>query len=548
MSTVIGIAFGNTTSSIAVEKDGKVEVIANQDGDRAIPSTLSYVNTDEYHGAQAKAQLVRHANNTITNFRDFIGKPFENIDVSNCHASAHPFNNDGEVAFKITANSEEILSVEEVVKRHLIKLIDSASDYIGKPIDGAVIAVPTDFTEAERKALVSIAEKANLKVLQVINEPTAALLAHASAGNHLPQDKITVVADFGGSRSDGAVIASRGGMFTVLATSHDYTLGGSNLDEVLIDFFAKEFQKKFNTDAKSEPRSLAKLRAECEQTKKTLSNSTSSTIAIESMAGGYDFHSTINRLRFEVASRSVFEKFTSFVEALVKKTGFDFLDIDEILLVGGTSQTPKIANALVNLFPESTKVVAPVTDTKAINPNELIARGCALQASLISSFEQEQIDESIEPVVTVAPHLTKSIGVQITNGTDKSDILTILEHDTALPIRKSKIVVAPQAGDALVAIFEGEPEIVVTRIEAPKKDESAPADDEESDWSEEEEDDEEIREKIVKAGKKLAEIGLEGVAPGAKIEVILNITKDLKLQVSAREIGGNGVAVRGVVA
>ena len=172
--TVIGLSFGNTSSSIAVEKDGKVEVIANQDGDRAIPSVLSYVHSDEFHGLQAKNQLIRNPKNTITYFRDFIGKPFAEVDPTYNHASAHPLEKDGFSSFSVVTAEDaepEQLSIDKVVTRHLDRLRESAADFIGKKIDGAVVAVPTDFTDAQKKALVADAAAADLKILQIINEP-----------------------------------------------------------------------------------------------------------------------------------------------------------------------------------------------------------------------------------------------------------------------------------------------------------------------------------------------------------------------------------------
>ncbi|CAN6595856.1 ribosome-associated complex subunit Ssz1p [Trichomonascus vanleenenianus] len=543
MSTVIGIAFGNSSTSIAYEKDGRVDVIANQDGDRAIPTAISYVGVDEYHGQQAKNQLIRNAKNTVVYFRDFIGASYDNVDPTYNHASAHPVEKDGKAAFKLTKGeeaTEEVLSIEEIAVRHLDRIRESAADFIGKPIDGAVIAVPTDFSEEKRQALVEVAAKANLKVKQVINEPTAALLAHvAQRAGVSPEDKLYVVADFGGTRCDGAVIACRGGVFTILATLHDYELGGVKLDEALSEFIAKDFEKQFNIDPRKEARAVAKLMAESEAARKTLSNTTTANFAIESLAGGMDYHTTINRLRFELTGRTVFNKMTEFVQNLVKKAELDVLDIDEVLLAGGVSFTPKVAASVSALFDaDRTAVIAPSTETKALNPNELVARGCAIQASLIGDFEDEEIKESLQPVVTVAPHTTAPIGVVCGDRLEP-----ILVDYTAVPIRATKTFLAGSE-NVLIAVHEGVSEIVTKTLEKAPKEEKK-EDDDESDWSDDEED-EEVREKVIKPGKKLAELGLKGVTVGSKIEVSLSITKDLKLQVAAREVKAAGVSARGV--
>ncbi|KAK9367666.1 heat shock protein 70 family [Lipomyces kononenkoae] len=553
-TAVIGISFGNGNSSIAFPaKDGKVEVIANQDGDRSIPSVLAYVGEDEYHGFQGKAQLIRNSPNTIVNFRDFIGKSYAAIDPTYSHRSAHPIEQDGIVGYKIVLSSEEdaqpeFISVAEIAKRHLARLKDSAFDFLGKPITGAVIAVPTDYSSSQRQELTKIAEAAGINVLQIIQEPVTALLAYDVANNGVfSEDRIVLVADFGASRSDGAVIAVRGGMYTVLATAHNYELGGSALDQALIDHFAKEFEKKHGIDPRTESaRSFAKLASEAEVTKKTLSASNSATISIESLAGGFDFHSTINRLRYEMLARKVLDNVASFVEELVHKAGLDVLDIDEVVLAGGSSHTPKIVSRIESLFPETTKIEAPATSAKALNPAELVARGAAVQASLVQEFEKSDIVESMQPVVTNAPHLSKPIGVLLGDGT----FATMLDTYTAVPIRKAKTFEAPKdGGDIIIEIWEGDSEIVTKGLEKPKENGDGHGGNEEDDFDEEgdfdDDEEDEEREKVVKPVTKIADAGLKGVKAGAKIEVIINITADMKVSVAARELGGQ--AVRGKI-
>ncbi|KAK7207612.1 putative Hsp70 chaperone [Myxozyma melibiosi] len=543
--TVIGVSFGNANSSISFTgSDGNVDIIANQDGDRSIPSTLAYVKEDEYHGLQAKAQLIRNSKNTVTNFRDYIGKQFSEIDPTYSHRSAHPVENAGKVGYQLDVLPEEgaepkFFSVEEVAQIHLRRLRESAEDFLGKPVTGAVLTVPTDFTQKQREELKQIATEAGIPVMQIVSEPVAALLAYDSVTyGAFPKDRIVVVADFGYTRSDAAVIAVRGGMYTVLATAHNYELGGASLDETLADHFAKEFEKKNGIDPRKESaRSIAKLIAECEVTRKTLSNSNSSTISIESLAGGFDFHSTINRLRFEMLARKQFDNAVSLVEDVVKKAGLDVLDVDEVVLVGGSAQTPKILSRIEAIFPETTKVASP--SGKALNPAELIARGAAVQASLIAGFEQSDIDESLQPLVANAPHLAKSVGVVTADGS----FVPVLESYTAVPIRHSAVFEVPaEGGDVLVGIYEGEREIVTRKVESIKEDKDEEDDlDDEEEFSDEE--DEETREKVLKPATKLAEAVVKGTKAGGKVEVVINITADLKVSVAVREVGSG--AVRG---
>lgn len=536
--SVIGITFGNTSSSIAVASaDGKVDVIANPDGDRSIPSALSYIGADEYHGSQAEARLIRNPENTIVNFRDYIGKKFSEIN-SNTITGAKPKEINGEISYEITNDGKtEILTVHEVAKRHFKQLKLAAEDFIGKNIEGVVLTVPTDFTEVQRQEIARIAEDAGLKVLQLINEPSAALLAHLSNDeDRLSQDKIYVVADFGGIRTDGAVIAVRGGVLTILATAHEYGLGGDNLDAALSEYFAKEFEKKYKANPRNNARSLAKLKAESIVVKKTLSNVQTSTCSIESLADGFDFHTSINRLRYELTARDPLSKMTAFVEKVIAKADLDPLDIDEVLLVGGAAHTPKLASNISFLFPETTNIIAPSLDSKALNPSELVALGAALQASLVESFDESEIKESLQPIVVNTQHLSKPIGIKDADG----NFQPILVAETAYPIKKSIEVTNGDSTSVIVELYEGKRTVKETVIEA------EPVEDSEDEDSEEEEP-EIKREVVYECGDKLAELSLKDLKPNANLEVIVNITQNGVLHLSGRELKQGSIAVKGEI-
>lgn len=266
-------------------------------------------------------------------FRDYLGKDFKSIDPTPCHASAHPQQSDSTVAFSIRDSPSETpnsVTVSEITTRHLRRLKQSATDFLGKDVNAAVITVPTDFSDAQREALVAAAKNAGIDVLQLISEPVAAVMAYDARPEATVTDKLTVVADLGGTRSDVAVVACRGGIYTILATAHDYELGGASLDQVIIDHFAKEFQKKHQVDPRQDVRGLAKLKLEGEATRKALSLSTNSQLSIESLTNGIDFGSTVNRTRFELLSGKVFSQFTGLIEQAVQKANLDVLDIDEV--------------------------------------------------------------------------------------------------------------------------------------------------------------------------------------------------------------------------
>ncbi|KAH6888123.1 Hsp70 protein-domain-containing protein [Thelonectria olida] len=545
----IGITFGNTNSSIAYTVDDKAEVIANEDGDRQIPTVLSYVDGDEYYGGQAKSFLVRNPTNTIANFRDFLGKEFKSIDPTHNHASSHPQEVDGAVSFTVKDKVEEdasTLSVSETATRYLRRLVGSASDYLGKKVTSAVITVPTNFTEKQREALIKAANDADLEVLQLISDPVAAVLAYDARPEATIKDKIIVVADLGGTRSDVAVVASRGGMYTILATAHDYEFAGVHLDQALMEYFAKEFQKKHSIDPRNNARSVAKLRLEAEATKRTLSLGTNAQFSVESLADGFDFSATINRMRYEMVGRKVFEGFNRLVESVIKKAELDVLDIDEVILCGGTSHTPRIANNLRNIFPETTDILAPATSTTAINPSELLSRGAALQASLVQEYESTDIEQSTHPAVTTLKHISNAVGV-ITVGADGGETFTpVMPSETAVPARRTIQIPAPkEGGDVLIKVVEGGTHIKVTKPEPKSKNATVEdADSDDSDFDSDEDEEEETREKIWKVGSPLAEAAIRGVKAGGKVEVTINVQADLGVVITAREVGGKG-GVRG---
>jgi len=547
----IGISFGNSYSSIAhISGEGKVEVIANEEGDRQIPSILSYIEGEEYHGTQAKAQLVRNSNNTIAYFRDYLGKEYKSIDPTPCHGSAHPIEIDSTIAFSVVDNENGTpnhVTVLDAATRHFRRLKNSASDFSGKAVTSAVVAVPTNTTEEQKAALTQAAAGAQLEILQFMPEPIAALLAYDARSSDPAADKIVLVADFGGTRSDVAVVASRGGMYSILATAHDYELGGSSLDQVLVDHFAKEFQKKHKTDPRNNERSLAKLKLESEAVKKALSQSASATFSVESLADGVDFRSTVNRTRYEILAAKIFTNFARLIEEAIQKADLDVLDIDEVILSGGTSHTPKIAKNVEALFPESTQVLAPATTASALNPSELAARGAALQASLVQDFDKEDIEQSTHEMVTVTPQLASAIGVQMT-GEHVDSFTLIIPNDTAVPVRRTKVI-QPPAGDVVIRICEGEREIKVTRPEPKSKENGTTGgEDESSDLDSDDDDDQEedIREKLWKAKKPLTEFAFKGLKNNAKVEVTINVDADLALSVAARQVGAKG-GVRGTV-
>ena len=287
---------------------------------------------------------------------------FDSIDPTPCHASAHPQKHESTVAFSIQdGQSEEqnVVTVSEITTRHIRRLVSSASDFLGHQVNAAVITVPTNFTEQQKSVLDEAAKDAGVEVLQFISEPVAALLAYDARPEAIVEDKLVVIADLGGTRSDIAVIAARGGMYSILATAHDYEFNGSKLDQVLIDHFAKEFIKKHKTDPRENARSLAKLKLEAEATKKALSLGANASISIESLAEGMDFTSTINRTRYDLLASKIFAGFGRLIESVLNKADLDVLDVDEVSFDALLSTSPHPRTLLTSRARSSSQAVRP---------------------------------------------------------------------------------------------------------------------------------------------------------------------------------------------
>lgn len=477
-------------------------------------------------------------------------RSFKAIDPTHCHAAAHPQDSSNTVSFSVQDQGPDSeassVTVAEASTRFLRRLATAASEYLGKKVTSAVMTVPTSYTEKQREALTKAANDAGLEILQLISDPVASILAYDARPEAEISDKVVVVADLGGTRSDVSVVASRGGMYTILATAHDFDFAGVHLDNALIEYFAKEFQKKHNVDPRENAKSLAKLRLESESVKKNLSLGTNAQFSVESLADGYDFSMSVNRIRYEMVGRKVFEGFNRLVEGAIKKAGLDVLDIDEVIMCGGTSHTPRIANNFRGIFPESTTILAPATSVSAINPSEVQARGAALQASLIQEYEAADIEQSTHPAVTTVKHIANAIGV-VTQSEGEEVFTPIMPAETAVPARRTVQIPAPSdGGDVLVRLVEGGTHIKVTKPEPKAKEETNGDDeDEDSDFDSDEEE-EEKREKVWKIGEKLAEAAIKGVKKGGKVEVTVNVAADLGVTITAREVGAKG-GVRGTL-
>lgn len=517
-------------------------------------------------GSQAKAQLLRNAQNTVTDFRNLLGKQFKDVESS---ASPHRFQSCPLVAQSDSpaytlhhTDPPTTLPLITLASRYLDNIRKSAVDFLGRPITGAVFAVPPSFNDAQKKAIEEAAAGAGLKVLQLINEPTAAVLAastQAEEGSDAHSaDKNIVVVDIGGTSLTTSVLGQKGGISTLLHSSTDNTLGGAALDTVIVEHLAKEFQKTTQVDVKTDKRGMVKLRLEAEQVKRALSRVSTATASVESLSEGLDLHATVNRTRFELLASKTFGAIVSAISAALKHAGLDVIDVDEVLLVGGSARIPKLQQRIRDLFyqPEAetkeqkaeegkvarrtSKTIVTVTTA----PDELIACGCAIQGSLIAAFDEKDVQESLHPVVTVSPHLTKPLGVLDGQGA----FVTILSQDTPLPVRRSVQFAIP-TGESKVhmPIYEGKH--AVHEIAPPPKEEKAKgaADDDEDDYDDDEDFEQApLRIPVTKQDQLVAEVVMpvqaapeskKKGAPAHTVEVTLQVDAAGKLSIVARELG-----------
>ncbi|KAH7097222.1 actin-like ATPase domain-containing protein [Auriculariales sp. MPI-PUGE-AT-0066] len=524
--TVIGINFGNTYSSIAVlSNERTAECIANENGERQIASVVSFSGEEIYTGNQALPQLVKNARNTITGFRNLLGKTFAEVDNPNGTGAAavikHPESDLPAYAVEIVVPAAvavapkkgaalskaatpaasmhatpmptpprepervtRTLSVPEVTTMFLKSLLQSATDYLGTQIDGAVFAVPAWFSPTARDALKAAAEDAGIPVLQLIEEPGAAAALAATEG---APDRTSLILDAGASQTDLAVLSLRAGLASVIASSSTPNTAGHAIDDRLVAYFAKEFTKKTKeplaVPAKTEEdaRAERKLRLAVDLTKRAVSASTSAAAcSVESLKAGLDLSATVNRLRFDLEAGPVYTAIADAVRKLLADSKLEALQIDEVLLVGGTAKLPGLQSKLELVFPESTTF-------STLDPTEVLARGCVLLA-------REVVDAAHSTVETKATSVP--LGVFFPGAGQEpsaANWITVVPAHTPLPARRTvsfAVQVPADAETARVGFEAWEATTEIVHPPAPEKsaqEDKPDVDDEEDDFDEEDE-------------------------------------------------------------